>query len=162
MKKKDYIYVVALLGFIVDQVVKFIVRDHMQLLESIPVISKFFSITYVENQGAAWGILGNATIFLVIISLAVFYLVLRFIQEEKVWNHVKIFSFGFLLSGIVGNLIDRILYHSVTDYLDFCIFNYNFPVFNIADIMIVVGGLFIAGSLLRSEIDERRSRKSKC
>ena len=153
--KKDNIYFIALIGIILDQLIKFIVRSHMEVLQTISVIPHFFAITYVQNSGAAWGILGNATILLVLISFVCFYLLLKFIQKEKNMNRLKIIAFGFILSGIIGNLLDRLFYHSVTDYLDFTIFSYHFPVFNLADIMIVVGGILVFIEIVRSEVNER-------
>lgn len=153
--KKDNIYFIAFMGIVLDQFIKFIVRSHMEVLQTIPVIPHFFSITYIKNNGAAWGILGDATILLILISFIAFYFLLKFIREEKNMNTLKVISFGFILSGIVGNLFDRLFYHAVTDYLDFTIFSYHFPVFNLADIMIVVGGILVFIELVRSEVYER-------
>lgn len=158
--KKDNIYIIALIGIIIDQFLKFVVRHNMNILQSIPVIPHFFSLTYINNEGAAWGILGNATILLVAVSMIALFFLQKFIHEEEKWNHSKIISFGLVLSGIVGNLIDRLLYHSVTDYLDFHIFGYNFPIFNFADVTIVVGIFLIIIEEVRSEFYAYR-RKSK-
>lgn len=156
--KKDSIYVITLIVFIVDQFIKFIIRSNMRLLESISLIPNFFSLTYIENKGAAFGVFSSTTWFLVIVSFIAFYFLLRYIREEKEWNMFKIVSFGFILGGLVGNLIDRLLYHSVTDYLDFNLFGYAAPIFNFADIMIVVGAIMVVIEVVRSEIDERRKR----
>lgn len=149
--KKDNIYAFSLMIIIIDQVVKFLVRKNMHLFESISVIPSFFSLTYVENKGAAWGILEDATILLVMISFVAFFSLLKFIQEEKKWNLLKVSAFSFILGGIVGNLVDRLFYHSVTDYLDFSIFGYDFPVFNFADIMIVLGAVFLIIEMIRGQ-----------
>jgi len=152
--KKDHIYAISLVVIILDQLFKFCVRKSMHLLESISVLPSFFSLTYVENKGAAWGIFHDATILLVIISFGAFFYLLKFIQEEEKWNLLKVGSFAFLLGGIVGNLIDRLFYHSVTDYLDFSIFGYDFPVFNFADIAIVVGAIIMVVEILRRQRNE--------
>ncbi len=159
--KKDSIYVVTLIGIILDQMIKFIIRGQMELFQTISVIPNFFAITYIQNRGAAWGIFQDATIFLIFISFLFFYFLLKYIQEEKDWNWIKTISFGMLLSGVIGNLFDRILYHGVTDYLDFHIFGYSFPIFNLADIFIVVGVFLLIILWMRSEINGIRCRKGK-
>lgn len=158
--KKNKIYIIALIGIIIDQFLKCLVRYNMNILQTIPLIPNFFSITYVNNEGAAWGIFENSTFFLIFVSIIAIWWLQKYIYQEVSWNYIKILSLGFVLSGIVGNLIDRLLYRAVTDYLDFNIFGYNFPVFNFADIAIVVGISIIIIDEVRREIYEYR-HKSK-
>lgn len=157
--KKHHIYKISVVIVILDQLFKFLVRTNMNVLESHFLIPHFFSLTYVQNEGAAWGMFRDATIFLIFISVVAFFCLLSFIRDEKQWNLPKIISFGFILGGLLGNLIDRIFYHYVIDYLDFRILGYHFPVFNFADITIVVGVFIIAIEIIRSEVHEYRSRK---
>ncbi len=161
MKKKDSTYIIVLIGLMIDQFIKFLIRKNLKLLTSIPLIPHFFHLTHIENKGAAWGIFSNNTPILILISFISFFLILKYIKEESTWNSSKTIAFGLILSGLIGNLIDRLFYHSVTDYLDFTILGYHYPVFNLADILIVVGALLIILELVRSEIDEHRSIKSK-
>ena len=98
------------------------------------------------------------TIFLIFVSIIAILWLQKCIYQETSWNYIKILSFGFVLSGIVGNLIDRLLYMAVTDYLDFNIFGYNFPVFNFADIAIVVGISIIMIDEVRREVYEYRHK----
>lgn len=165
---KDKLYTVTLIGIIIDQVTKYIVRANLQLLEKIIIIPNFFSISHVENSGAAFSILESNSYILIFISLAVLLYLVHYInKEEKSLNNIYSTSLGMILGGIVGNLLDRILYHGVTDFLAFKFFSYNYPVFNIADILIVLGVLILIGEFIKEEIDKKggchgsRSRRCK-
>lgn len=161
MRKKDSTYIIVIIGLIIDQIIKFLVRKNLKVLASIPLIPHFLHLTHVENEGAAWGVLSNNTTILIFISFIIFLAILKYIKEEPNWSPTKTISFGLVLSGMMGNLIDRILYHSVTDYLDFTIFFYHYPVFNVADIFIVIGAMILIIDLVRSERYEHRSSKPR-
>ena len=85
------------------------------------------------------------------------FIIIRFIFKEENLTKLDILSYGLLLGGITGNFIDRILRGFVIDFLDFYIFGYDFPVFNIADIMIVVSVIIMVISYLRGDINENKS-----
>lgn len=139
MKK---IYKILLISFIVvllDQLSKIIVRASLNVNYSIKIIGRFFKITHVENEGAAWSILNGRWVFLVILSLLFLVFIFTCIKRDNRNTKLNIFGYSFLIGGIIGNMMDRILYRRVTDFLSFRIFNYEFPVFNIADVFIVVG-----------------------
>ena len=142
LKNKKSIYLTAIILLLIDQIVKIIIRTKMYLYQEIKIIPKIFSLYYVENDGAAFSILGSQTLLLIIISIACIIYLNKFIIEEKLpkSSHIPL---GLLLGGILGNLIDRIIYHSVTDYLSIFIFRYSFPVFNIADIAICLSTIFL-------------------
>ena len=133
---KKIIYLIAGIGIIVDQITKFLASIY---LDNIDIIPAFFSLTYVENKGAAWGILNNSTIVLVGISVIVLLLISKYISSTIEFTKLSVVSYGLLIGGIFGNLIDRIFRGFVIDFLNFNILGYNFPVFNIADTMIVIG-----------------------
>lgn len=124
---------------VIDIVVKLIVKYNMEVYESIKIIDNFFYITYVKNSGAAWSILSGKQIFLIIFSIIVIIGIIIYLVKKKDYTKIEVISYSLLLSGAVGNLIDRVLYGYVIDYLNFYIFNYNFPIFNIADTCIVIG-----------------------
>jgi len=107
----------------------------------IIVIKNFFSITNTKNTGAAWSIFSEHTLYLTIFTsvACVIVLFLIFFAKSK-W---LIINLGIILGGACGNLLDRLLYGYVTDYLDFTIFGYAFPVFNLADICLVVGCIML-------------------
>lgn len=134
---KKLISISAIIVFI-DQLVKIIIKTNMMVNTSIKIIDKFFYLTYVHNVGAAWSILSGYRYLLIILSISVLiFIYLIFIKNKELTNKENI-TYGILIGGIIGNLIDRIIYGYVIDYLDFYIFNYNYPIFNIADICIVI------------------------
>lgn len=152
LKNKKNIYITGIILLLIDQIVKILIRAKMALYQEIKIIPKIFSLYYVENDGAAFSILGSQTLLLIIISLACIIYLNKFIIEEKLpkKSHIPL---GLLLGGIMGNLIDRVIFHSVTDYLSIFIFKYSFPVFNIADIAICLSTIFL---MIVFIIDEKK------
>lgn len=129
------IYFLAIGIILLDQISKFLIENSMELGDSIPVIEGIFHITYILNPGAAFGILENQRLFFILIAtimiLMTGYIYPRIPQKSKMLR----LSVGMLFGGAVGNLIDRIRTGLVVDFFDFKIW----PIFNIADIFIVVG-----------------------
>ena len=155
-KSRERIYSIACVFLIIDQIIKLLVRVKMNLFDSINIIPSFFSLYYVENEGAAFSILQNKTILLIVIGVFCLYMMSKYIEKEQNYTKVTLISLGIIIGGMIGNLIDRLLYKAVTDYLSFTIFGYNFPVFNLADIGITVGVvLFIIDSIIQ-DFRERR------
>ncbi len=142
MKKNRNIYIVSLILIILDQTTKLLIKTSLSLNEELKIIPNFFSIHYLKNTGAAFSIFENQTIFLILISIACLITIIYYLNQEEVEKLYGIFL-GMILGGIVGNLIDRIAYTGVIDFLSFKIFNYNFPVFNIADIGITLGVILL-------------------
>jgi signal peptidase II len=134
----------------------------MELFKSIKVINNFFYITYVQNEGAAFGIFKNAKWFFILLAVLAVLSIIRYIVIEKKVYKDEIISYSLLIGGIIGNLIDRIVYGYVIDYADFYIFGYNFPVFNIADACMVIGFILILYNLIvkgdRHEVNNSRRR----
>ena len=122
---------------------KLLIKTNMNLNEEISIIPNFFSIQYLKNTGAAFSILENQTILLAITSIICISVIIYYLKKEENLTTAMYLSFGLVLGGILGNLIDRIVYQGVIDFLSFQIFNYNFPVFNIADIGITIGVLLL-------------------
>lgn len=164
MKKKDMILgiVFVILGILLDQIVKIIIRVNMEVGKEITLISHFFSITHIENTGAAWGGFSGYTIVLTIISIAILgYFI--YLYKDINFKEKIIFSISLVLviGGTIGNLIDRIFFRSVTDFLDFEIFGYDFPVFNIADMLLVVGFALFIIDLIFFENDDKKKKVVK-
>lgn len=156
--KKKFILFIAFFLFLFDQLIKFIVTSNMKLYDSIKVINNFFYITYVENKGAAFSILTGQKWFLIIASIVVLaVLYFSFIKNQKL-NKYEIITYGTLFGGITGNLFDRITRGIVVDYLDFIIFKYDAPIFNFADICIVVSMFVLVILQLRGEKNEIQNR----
>lgn len=157
MKNKKLIYTVALFFLLLDQVIKFIITKNLVLMEEIPIIKNFFSIYYLKNTGAAFSIFGNKTLFLIIISILCLIFLKYYIKKLKRVTKLTIVSLGIMIGGIVGNLFDRIICKSVIDYLSFSFGNYNFPVFNLADIGITIGAVLLLIDLIKEEIELKKS-----
>lgn len=150
---------ISLLFVVIDQVVKILVINKMALQQSIIVINNFFNITYVRNTGAAWSILSGNVLLLIMISVLALVTIYYYLIKDKDLNKIDIVSYSMLIGGIIGNLIDRIVHGYVIDYLDFKIFNYNFPIFNIADTLIVISIIIIGISLIVGEYREQNRNK---
>ncbi len=147
MKKKE-IFLISIL-FVFEELVKYGLETTLQN-GPLTIIQNFFVLDYVHNKGAAWSILNNQTIILIIISLIclVFLTVIKqTIKESK----LKLWATSLLYAGIMGNLIDRIVFGYVKDFFSFNIFGYAFPVFNCADIFIVLGALLLIINIWKEE-----------
>lgn len=129
---------ISLFCIIIDQVLKIFIITNFNLYEGITVIPHFFSIIRVHNTGAAWSFLSGNTLFLSILSIIALIVIYKLFIKDKELTKFDIIIYGVLIGGIVGNLIDRVFRGYVIDYLDFTIFNYSFPVFNFADMCIVI------------------------
>ena len=151
MKNKNYIYILTTILFLLDQLVKIIIINLMIEYDKIKIIPNFFTICFVKNKGAAFSILENNTFFLIIISILFIIFINKMIKKEETFTTLNATSLGMILGGVFGNLLDRIIYHSVIDYLSFKIFNYNFPIFNLADIFITVGSFLLLISMLKEK-----------
>ena len=157
-KNKEKAYSVAAIIIIIDQIIKFVISNKMSLEQEIEVIPKFFSLYYVKNTGAAFSILQNQRVLLIIISLVFLYFIDRFIEREKDLDKLSIISLGFIIGGIIGNLIDRLIQDGVIDYLLFQFGKYIFPIFNIADSFIIVGIVLLIIGIIKEE-KEHKLRK---
>ena len=142
-----YLFIVILLTCI-DQYSKFLIVQNLTLGEKIILIEDFFSITHVRNYGAGFSILQNATVFLSAVSILAIGILIYLLLHEKKLSVFSRSAYLLIISGALGNLIDRLLKAYVTDFLDFLIFGYDFPVFNIADCFITVGCLILIAELL--------------
>lgn len=129
--------------FILDQVVKLFVGFSLKLNTSISVFNNFLYISNVHNYGAAFSILYGNRILLVFVSIITLVLIYYFLLKNRKFDWFNITLYSLLIGGILGNLFDRIIYGYVVDYLDFYIFGYNFPIFNFADICIVISVFLI-------------------
>lgn len=149
MKLKEFVLLVLFL--FIDQITKFIVSTNLNIYEPIVVIKNFFNITYAQNTGAAWSIFEGKTIVLTIVSFVVSCAMIYWLFKNKNETKIVRFSVLLMLSGAIGNFIDRLLLGYVIDFLDFYIFGYDFPIFNIADSLLCIG----VGVLLLSTFFEK-------
>ncbi len=135
-----FLYILFILIFVViDQIIKNTVVNNIALNQVIVLIRNFFNLTYVRNYGAGFSILQNATVFLSLISIVACVVLFYYLIKTDKKDLVSKISYLLIISGAIGNLIDRLKLGYVIDFLDFKIFGYDFPVFNIADCYITIG-----------------------
>ena len=185
--KKEYIiiFILTIIGNFLDQITKFLINFEFnfsscvnclpELLikggtyhgfnivpgKGIEIIKDFFYITNVRNTGAAWGIFSGNVMILAIVSIVVVLVLINFLRNEKNLNKLSIIYYSMLFSGTIGNLIDRLFNGYVTDFFNFYILEYDYPVFNVADILIVSGMLLMVIDVVRGEIHVFKERKRK-
>lgn len=148
MKKK--ILVISLVVFFIDQAVKLLISSLLSINSSLTIIPNFFNITYVINSGAAWSILNNHLFIIIVVSLIALLIFIMSMHKFKS-NTRNIIAFGLIYGGLIGNLFDRLFHGYVIDYFDFKIINYNYPIFNIADIALVCGILLLMIAIFKGE-----------
>lgn len=166
LKTRIFILPILVIGFLtaLDQLTKFIIISNFELYESKPVIENIFAITYIRNTGVAWGMFkGKRIIFLIltIIALLFSFRIYYNVYDKRKYIPIRI-CIVLLISGALGNMIDRIRLGYVVDFLNFELIN--FPVFNVADIMVVIS-IFLLFILIifkysSEEFDEIISLKS--
>lgn len=160
MKKKSLIVLISLLMLIVfDQIIKYLIVKNFSIGEEKILIDNFFKFIYIRNTGAAFGILSGNIVFLIGISLLlIFYIVKE--MKKNIDNNLSLLSFSLILGGAVGNLIDRIFRGYVVDYIDITrLFDY--PIFNFADICIVVGVILVITVIIVNTIKDQENIDEK-
>lgn len=153
MNKKTII--ISLIVLIIDLLSKYMA--FMLFQEPVNVIGDIFRFNYATNTGAAWSMFNNYTFILDLVSvviLSVIYIYSKTFKETK----RNIIAFGLVYGGILGNLINRIYNGFVIDFIDFKVFGYDYPIFNIADSAIVIGILLLIISIIKGEDNEVKSR----
>ena len=138
-KKHLIIFSAALFVIVFDQLTKFIIRANLELSQSIPVIKGIFHITYTANTGSVFGILKGFQLPLIFFTIIVIGFIFYYLDGIKEKKKVLQLFVGFILGAAIGNLIDRLAFGHVIDFLDFRIW----PVFNIADSFITVSVIFL-------------------
>ena len=156
-------YLIALAVILLDQVTKLAIVRTLQLGQGIPVIPGFFDIVFVRNPGAAFGFLATLSEqvrnpFFIVISLAAVVLILVYHTWYLHSHRLISIGLGLVLGGAVGNLIDRLRYGMVVDFLDVHVFQYHWPAFNAADSAISIG---VSLMILDMLLDWRRERRKE-
>jgi signal peptidase II len=151
--------IAAVTVLVLDQVTKMIVASSMTLYESIPLLP-FFSLTYVRNTGAAFGLLGGLPpavrlpLFCLVTIGAVFALT-SYLRDLRPNESLIAVALGGILGGAAGNLMDRVRFHEVVDFLHLHYAGYDWPMFNVADSAITVGVALVLIRSLRTADGER-------
>lgn len=156
--------VISIILILIDQITKFAAVTYLKDQAAFVIIDGVFELSYLENRGAAFGILQNQQIFFIIATLLVLciiaYLYLKCIPCERRFIWLNIIAILFF-SGAIGNFIDRVMQNYVVDFFSFVLIH--FPIFNVADIYVVVGMLLfiLLGIFYYKETDFERILPSK-
>ena len=122
---------------LIDQFIKYSITAHYTVGATSVIIPKTLSLTYVENEGAAFSLFSGNITLIIAVSIILLFVLYKYILVSEKYSSLR----PLIFAGIVSNLIDRLFRGCVIDYLDFNIGGYNAPIFNLADIFIVVGSI---------------------
>ena len=140
-----------------DQWTKYLIKSNFSLYQSHPIIENFFHLTYITNDGMAFGLTfpGGKKVLLVMTILLTLFIIL-FLWKERNGHPLLKYGLVFILSGAIGNLIDRFLNGKVVDFLDFMVGDFHWYVFNIADSSVTIGMvLFILHSFIYNKEESK-------
>ena len=156
-----YFYLISLAIVLLDQFAKLLVVRSMRLGQNIPIVPGFFDLTFVLNPGAAFSLFATMpewvrNPFFILISVAAAVLIVAYRSRYVRENRLASVSLALILGGAIGNLIDRLRYGVVVDFLDAHIYQYHWPIFNVADSAISVGVTLLLFEML---LEWRRERK---
>lgn len=143
---------IILLVIAADLASKHIVQVN-ESLHNVVIIPNFFHITYAENTGMAWSMLSGQIAFLSLVSAAAIGVMLWYLYVKKP-DRLSRIALALMIGGAAGNLFDRLYFGYVRDFLDFYIFGYDFPIFNIADSALCIGVFLLAVAALKEENKE--------
>lgn len=156
-----FLCVISVLVIGVDQATKLLITKSLDLYTVIPIIPGYFNITYLHNKGAAFGLLAESSYrlpFFLVVTGAALIILLFALHKSRDDQRLNAFSLALIFSGAVGNLIDRVRFGEVIDFLDFYFSNHHWPAFNIADSAICIGVALLALDMYQ---EERRSHNEK-
>ncbi|HBC95657.1 MAG TPA: signal peptidase II [Clostridium sp.] len=143
---------IILLGIFIDRITKIWAVQNLAQFSQIVIIKDIFSFLYLENRGAAFGILQNRVSLLTIITIMVVSGMIFYMVKHGFKSSMVKISFSLIISGALGNLIDRLVYGYVVDFISVHFKDiYYFPIFNVADILVVVGTILLLFCLLKEE-----------
>lgn len=129
---------------LLDQISKFLIHFNFYLYESVSIIPSVLNFTYIRNEGIAFGInFPGSKIFFIIIPIVITYYLYRLLKDKDFQDYHSQLGLTLIISGAIGNIIDRIFRGYVVDFIDFYWANYHWYVFNIADSSVTVGMILL-------------------
>lgn len=150
-----YYFILTTVLVIIDQITKYLTVQNIELHEVISVIPNIFSLTYIQNTGAAWSILEGQMWFFYIVTVIVVVFLLYYLYTEAKEDRILGTILSVILAGTLGNFIDRIIYQYVIDMIK--VEFIDFPIFNVADSLLTVG---VIALLIYSYYQERNLEKN--
>lgn len=160
MKKKLVIF--SSIFVIIDQLIKLLVSNFIPYNKEISVINNFFYLTNVHNNGAAFSTFEGNLFFIMLMTIVSIVIVYYFFVKNQTLKKIDLLLVSMLYGGIIGNFIDRLLYGYVIDYLGFILINnYHFPIFNLADMCIVISVFLLIIISFKEEICKNIESKKK-
>ncbi|MGN1303029.1 MAG: signal peptidase II [Clostridia bacterium] len=155
-KKINFLMIITIIAILLDQLIKIIIKSKI-FNSSIILIPHVLNLTYVQNTGAAFGIGSNSTSMFVAVNVVIIGLITYFIFSKKEeLSKLILIALHLVLAGGIGNLIDRIARGFVIDYIDISPL-IKYPVFNLADIFVVVGCLIVVISLVKDTVIKKKN-----
>lgn len=154
---------IAVAVVIVDQLTKLWIMSNFALYEQQNIIPGLFDLVYVTNTGAAFGFLAGSKswlrqAFFVGVAIVALGVIVAAYGQLKKQGRLFVYALGLIAGGAIGNLVDRLRFGSVVDFLDFYLGSHHWPAFNAADSAITVGvGLFLLGTLLQHRKEKSES-----
>lgn len=159
MKK---VFIVSLFLLIIDTVIKWSVINNIEIGQSFYLIKPVLQITHLKNTGAAFNLLDSYQLLIGLIAIFVIGYLIRMLVREKRLTNLKLLLYSMLISGILANLIDRIIYGGVIDYIAVNIVDVNLPIFNFADALITISiTIYLVLELVMEKKDENKSNKKR-
>lgn len=154
-------YLILLIVTVVslDQWSKWAIKSSFSLYQSKPIIQDFFHFTYVTNEGMAFGLeLPGGKHILLVLTILLTAFIVGYLWKEKDGHPLSKYGLALILSGAIGNLIDRAFSGKVVDFLDFMVGDFHWYVFNIADSAVTIGMVFF---ILYSFLEDRINSKEQ-
>lgn len=151
--KNKYLQVGSIVGtvLVLDQITKYFIQTHVRLYDIIPVVPGFFNITHVRNKGAAFGILSTlpefwrSAFFITVTLIAVAAISALIVKTHE---RLPLYAFSLIAGGAIGNVVDRIRYGEVVDFIQWYVKSFYWPSFNVADSAISIGVVLLAFEML--------------
>lgn len=144
--------IIIIIVNIIDRLSKIWALNNLKEGNDVVIIKNIFSLSYLENRGAAWGIFQGKTNFLLIITIFIIIGIIYFILKYKPKNKIMRLSLSFIIAGALGNMYDRLFHKYVVDFIYFHYkYVYSFPTFNVADMSVVFGTILLAVCLIKDD-----------
>jgi signal peptidase II len=161
VKRRNILFALVVFSIILlDQLTKSWIIAKLRIHDAFSVVDGFFNIVHVRNPGAAFGFLAGASplfrsVFFITVTLAAVFLILyylrRHLRDESIKEPFLVWSLALILAGAIGNLIDRLRFGEVVDFLDVYVKTYHWPAFNVADSAISTGASLLIVAILKQE-----------